>query len=301
MPADTNPAGDIFGGWVMSQMDIAGAIAAVERAKGRVVTVAVEAMTFIAPVKVGDILCVYTTIERVGTTSITVAVEAWARRNRLDDRVKVTDGHFVYVALGEDGQQAARARRPEPPAEPRPPAGVSAATDNSAASALMRTPTKRTLLQRCHRDRPASAPRPMIFLPAGRSRRSRSRRHALRSSLDHVISPVASGKDLQTWRRTGWGRCAASAAPLSFSCGFCTVLRNRPFRPPPRAARVPPLRVSEGPDVGSCPPGRSAPSWRCLSLFPPLPCSPTAAPAGPPRAGPISPARSITAPAPNMT
>ena len=105
MPADTNPAGDIFGGWVMSQMDIAGAIAAVERAKGRVVTVAVEAMTFIAPVKVGDILCVYTTIERVGNTSITVAIEAWARRNRLDDRQKVTDGKFVYVSMGEDGQK----------------------------------------------------------------------------------------------------------------------------------------------------------------------------------------------------
>jgi acyl-CoA thioesterase YciA len=103
MPADTNPAGDIFGGWVMSQMDIAGAIAAIERAKGRVVTVAVEAMTFIAPVKVGDILCVYTSIDRVGTTSITVAVEAWARRNRLADRLKVTQGHFVYVALGDDG------------------------------------------------------------------------------------------------------------------------------------------------------------------------------------------------------
>jgi acyl-CoA thioesterase YciA len=103
MPADTNPAGDIFGGWVMSQMDIAGAIAAVERAKGRVVTVAVEAMTFISPVKVGDILCVYTSIEKVGRTSITIAIEAWARRNRLDDRVKVTDGRFVYVALGEDG------------------------------------------------------------------------------------------------------------------------------------------------------------------------------------------------------
>ena len=105
MPADTNPSGDIFGGWVMSQMDIAGAIAAVERARGRVVTVAVEAMTFISPVKVGDILCVYTSIERVGTTSITVAIEAWARRNRLDDRVKVTDGRFVYVSLGEDGRK----------------------------------------------------------------------------------------------------------------------------------------------------------------------------------------------------
>ena len=107
MPADTNPAGDIFGGWVMSQMDIAGAIAAVERSQGRVVTVAVEAMTFIAPVKVGDVLCVYTSIERVGTTSITVAIEAWARRDRLADRVKVTDGRFVYVALGEDGSKRA--------------------------------------------------------------------------------------------------------------------------------------------------------------------------------------------------
>src|SRR5512134_3260926 len=103
MPADTNPAGDIFGGWVMSQMDIAGAIAAVERVKGRVVTVAVEAMTFIAPVKVGDVLCVYCEVERVGTTSITIAVEAWVRRNRVDDRVKVTAGHFVYVALDEGG------------------------------------------------------------------------------------------------------------------------------------------------------------------------------------------------------
>ena len=105
MPADTNPAGDIFGGWVMSQMDIAGAIAAVERVKGRVVTVAVEAMSFIAPVKVGDILCVYTHVERVGTTSITISMEAWARRNRIDERVKVTAGRFVYVALGEDGQK----------------------------------------------------------------------------------------------------------------------------------------------------------------------------------------------------
>ena len=110
MPADTNAAGDVFGGWVMSQMDIAGAIAAVETARGRVVTVAVEAMTFIAPVKVGDILCVYTRLDRVGTTSITIAIEAWARRNRVDDRVKVTDGRFVYVSLGEDGR-----KRPVPP------------------------------------------------------------------------------------------------------------------------------------------------------------------------------------------
>ena len=105
MPADTNPAGDIFGGWVMSQMDIAGAIVAVERVKGRVVTVAVEAMTFIAPVKVGDVLCVYAEIERIGTTSITVGLEAWVRRNRLADRSKVTDARFVYVSLDENGQK----------------------------------------------------------------------------------------------------------------------------------------------------------------------------------------------------
>ncbi len=105
MPADTNPAGDIFGGWVLSQMDIAGSICAVERVLGRVATVAVEAMTFIAPVKVGDVLCVYTSIERVGNTSITIAMEAWARRNRLADRVKVTEGRFVYVALDDKGQK----------------------------------------------------------------------------------------------------------------------------------------------------------------------------------------------------
>ncbi|MHA6297444.1 acyl-CoA thioesterase [Devosia sp. CAU 1758] len=105
MPADTNPAGDIFGGWVMSQMDIAGAIAAVERVKGRVVTVAVDSMTFIAPVKVGDVLCVYTEIQRVGTTSITVGLEAWVRRNRLADRTKVTEARFIYVSLDENGEK----------------------------------------------------------------------------------------------------------------------------------------------------------------------------------------------------
>lgn len=105
MPSDTNPAGDIFGGWVLSQMDIAGSIQAVETVLGRVATVAVEAMTFIAPVKVGDVLCIYTKVERIGTTSITIGMEAWARRNRLSDRVKVTQGRFVYVALDENGNK----------------------------------------------------------------------------------------------------------------------------------------------------------------------------------------------------
>ncbi|ODT70066.1 MAG: acyl-CoA thioesterase [Pelagibacterium sp. SCN 63-23] len=111
MPADTNPAGDIFGGWVMSQMDIAGAIAAVERIGGRVVTVAVEGMTFIAPVKVGDVLCIYSAVERIGTTSITVSLEAWVRRNQVDDRQKVTEARFVYVSIDENGRKAAIVRR----------------------------------------------------------------------------------------------------------------------------------------------------------------------------------------------
>jgi acyl-CoA thioesterase YciA len=113
MPADTNANGDIFGGWVLSQMDQAGGIAAVERAEGRVATVAVEAMTFIRPVKVGDVLCVYTNIDKVGRTSMKVHIEAWARRFRTHIREKVTDAVFTMVAIDDDGRP-----RPVPP-EPR--------------------------------------------------------------------------------------------------------------------------------------------------------------------------------------
>ncbi len=112
MPADTNPAGDIFGGWVLSQMDIAGGIKAGQRAKGRVATVAVTAMTFHLPVFVGDVLCVYADIEQVGRTSIAVNLDAWALRGRQGERVRVTEGRFVFVALGEDGEP-----RPVPPEE----------------------------------------------------------------------------------------------------------------------------------------------------------------------------------------
>ena len=104
MPADANPAGDIFGGWVLSQMDIAGGILAGQRARGRVATVAVTAMTFHLPVYVGDVLCVYAEIEEVGRTSITVALESWALRRRHGERARVTEGRFVFVALGEDGR-----------------------------------------------------------------------------------------------------------------------------------------------------------------------------------------------------
>ena len=112
MPADTNPAGDIFGGWVLSQMDIAGGIKAGQRAKGRVATVAVTAMTFHLPVFVGDVLCVYADIEKVGRTSIAVNLDAWALRGRQGERVRVTEGRFVFVALGENGEP-----RPVPPEE----------------------------------------------------------------------------------------------------------------------------------------------------------------------------------------
>ena len=104
MPADANPHGDVFGGWVMSQMDIAGGIAAVQRAQGRVATVAVTAMTFHLPVYIGDVLCVYVEIERVGRTSITTWIEAWALRGRLGQRVRVTEGQFVFVALDAEGR-----------------------------------------------------------------------------------------------------------------------------------------------------------------------------------------------------
>jgi acyl-CoA thioesterase YciA len=114
MPADTNANGDIFGGWVLSQMDQAGGIAAVERAQGRVVTVAVEAMTFIRPVKVGDVLCVYTRIEKVGRTSMKVHIEAWARRFRTHLREKVTDAVFTMVAVDEEGRPRQVPPEPEP-------------------------------------------------------------------------------------------------------------------------------------------------------------------------------------------
>ena len=104
MPADTNPNGDIFGGWLMSQMDIAGGIAARPRAGGRIVTIAVEAMVFHKPVNVGDVLCVYAHEVRVGRTSIGYDIEAWVIRRDTLAREKVTEGRFTYVAIDEAGQ-----------------------------------------------------------------------------------------------------------------------------------------------------------------------------------------------------
>jgi acyl-CoA thioesterase YciA len=104
MPADTNANGDIFGGWVMSRMDQAGGIAGVDKAQGRVVTVAVDSMTFIRPVKIGDVLSVYTQVESVGRTSMKIHVEAWARRFRTQENDKVTEATFTFVAIDEEGR-----------------------------------------------------------------------------------------------------------------------------------------------------------------------------------------------------
>jgi acyl-CoA thioesterase YciA len=103
MPADANPSGDIFGGWVLSQMDIAASTCAVERAQCRTVTVALDAMSFISPVKIGDVLSVYTKLKKVGNTSMDIYVEAWAKRGRLGQMDKVTEAVFKFVAVDENG------------------------------------------------------------------------------------------------------------------------------------------------------------------------------------------------------
>lgn len=104
MPADSNPSGDIFGGWVLSQMDIAAGICAVERARCRTVTVALDSMSFIEPVKIGDVLCVYSDLISVGNTSLDIHVEAWTQHARLGNEKKVTEARFKFVALGDDGR-----------------------------------------------------------------------------------------------------------------------------------------------------------------------------------------------------
>ena len=104
MPADTNPHGDIFGGWLLCQMDLAGTIVATRRASGRVVTVAVTAMTFHRPVMVGDEVTCFCSIEKTGNTSVTVKTESWVRRGLGNEQIKVTEGVFTYVRVGADGR-----------------------------------------------------------------------------------------------------------------------------------------------------------------------------------------------------
>lgn len=108
MPADTNSNGDIFGGWIMSQMDIAGGMLAKEIMQGRCATVAANAFQFISPVNVGDIVCCYGTIKQVGNTSLTLGLQIWIKRNvesGLTDDVLVTAADFTYVAINENGEK----------------------------------------------------------------------------------------------------------------------------------------------------------------------------------------------------
>ncbi len=114
MPADVNPSGDVFGGWIMAQVDIAGAIAAGRRARGRVATIAVNSFAFKQPVSVGDVLSFYAEVIQVGRTSITVDVEVFAQRNPSKElTVRVTEAVLTFVALHDDGS-----KRDVPPAGP---------------------------------------------------------------------------------------------------------------------------------------------------------------------------------------
>ena len=104
MPKDTNRDGDIFGGWLVSQMDLGSAILAGKVAKSRVVTGAIEGMSFLNPVRVGDTVACYAWLEKIGRTSMKICVDVWVTRYRTGERVKVTNGVFTYVALGPDGK-----------------------------------------------------------------------------------------------------------------------------------------------------------------------------------------------------
>jgi acyl-CoA thioesterase YciA len=107
MPADTNQNGDIFGGWLLSQMDLGGGIFASKTAKSRTVTVAIEAMNFRKPVFVGDLVSVHANLVRIGKTSITVHLEAWVLRRKEMHSILVTDGNFTYVSIDDQGHPQA--------------------------------------------------------------------------------------------------------------------------------------------------------------------------------------------------
>jgi acyl-CoA thioesterase YciA len=104
MPRDTNPSGDIFGGWTVSQMDLAGGTFAAQAAGGRVATVSIEAMEFLRPVSVGDEVSCYCTLVKSGETSLTVHIETWAKARGTKESEKVTEGTFTFVAINEHGK-----------------------------------------------------------------------------------------------------------------------------------------------------------------------------------------------------
>src|SRR5450631_2150501 len=114
MPADTNQNGDIFGGWLLSQMDIGGGVFASKIAKSRTVTVAIEAMNFRKPVYVGDLVSVHASLVKTGRTSVTVHIEAWVLRRKEMHSILVTDGNFTYVSIDDQGKPQP-IKRDEPP------------------------------------------------------------------------------------------------------------------------------------------------------------------------------------------
>ena len=114
MPADTNANGDIFGGWLLSQMDLGGGIFASKVAKSRTVTVAIEAMNFRKPVYVGDLVSVHASLVKTGRTSVTVHIEAWVLRRKEMHSILVTDGNFTYVSIDDQGHPQAVQRQEQP-------------------------------------------------------------------------------------------------------------------------------------------------------------------------------------------
>lgn len=104
MPADTNANGDIFGGWLVSQMDLAAGVLAKKIARGRVATVAIHSMTFVKPVHVGDVVSCYVSLIKQGNTSMTLAVEVWSQHFATGEKYLVTEGTFIFVAINEQGQ-----------------------------------------------------------------------------------------------------------------------------------------------------------------------------------------------------
>ena len=114
MPADTNQNGDIFGGWLLSQMDLGGGVFASKLAKSRTVTVAIEAMNFRKPVYVGDLVSVHANLVRIGKTSTTAHLEAWVLRRKESQSILVTDGNFTYVSIDDDGHPQTVQHDPPP-------------------------------------------------------------------------------------------------------------------------------------------------------------------------------------------
>ena len=203
MPADANAAGDIFGGWVMAQMDLACGIRAAERAKGRVVTAAVKEMSFAKPMKIGDTLCVYTHVKRVGRTSMTLKVEAWAQRYLSDLMEKVTDADFVMVALDKSGKPKPVPQESSTPIAHHPGASWRLHRSRSHAAALIALDVAaRPFAERIDRHQQLAAEVGQLVVDARRDRRKdgardeavalqvaqRRRQHLLRDAADHACA-----------------------------------------------------------------------------------------------------------------